>query len=87
MDTYFELVMEDDTHLNDKTGPTSLKISFSFSSDTSYGMLPTENMNRYTFIAKYIGTEEHKYIRWISKSRNTYRIPISWFCPLMIARS
>lgn len=31
-----------DTYLKDKTGPTSLNISFSFSSVASYGIFPTE---------------------------------------------
>jgi hypothetical protein len=32
------------SYLNESTGPTSLKISLSFSSVASYGMLPTENI-------------------------------------------
>lgn len=48
----FKIIFTHFTHFNDKTGPTSLKISFSFSSVASYGMLPTnytEDMTMYSF--------------------------------------
>lgn len=46
----FSVVEEISTHLKDRTGPTSLKMSFSFSSVASYGMFPTKNKVKLNYV-------------------------------------
>lgn len=66
------------THFKERTGPTSLKISFNFSSVASYGMFPTVKLQIYVYIPCTIN-EEKKIWNFVEKmhSPNTDRMDLS----------
>lgn len=79
------------TYLSDKTGPTSLKISFNFSSVASYGIFPTEKLwicieyNVYYVCMMFCYGSVHHRTWWANALKcdwnGTYRKPTSSIYP------
>lgn len=71
------------TYLNESTGPTSLKISLSFSSVASYGMLPTENILKRVEVLKrrfqiLTNNASNKYYQILSEETCPSNLGLPW---------
>lgn len=68
-------------YLRDMTGPTSLKISFSFSSVASYGMFPTVNLKKKTKKIEKCIPALNSYAKFRKRIPSTYRRLNAWIYP------